>query len=134
MIYRKALLRATMLACVTATLTACGGSNSDPAQSAVLANSQAQVDTGLVTGNPADASGIVSFKGIPYAAAPVGALRWQAPQPAVEMDGQQGSNAIRQHTCWQGTAFGPVDNSKASEDCLFLNVWTVRNRPPKNAP
>ncbi|WP_228939381.1 carboxylesterase/lipase family protein [Paraburkholderia saeva] len=133
MIHGKALLRATMLACVTATLTACGGSDGAPTQSVVLANSQAQVDSGLVTGNPADASGIISFKGIPYAAAPVGALRWQAPQPAVKWTGSKAATQYG-NTCWQGTAFGPVDNSKASEDCLFLNVWTGAKSTAEKRP
>lgn len=133
MIKKEALLRATMLACVTAILTACGGSDGIPAQSAVLANSQAQVETGLVTGNPVDSSGIISFKGIPYAAAPVGALRWQAPQPAVKWTGNRTATQYG-NTCWQGTAFGPVDNSKASEDCLFLNVWTGAKSTTEKRP
>ena len=74
---------------------------------------------------------IAIFKDIPYAAAPVGPLRWRAPQPG---------------PAWQGvreaTEFGPAclqtgaEASRApqSEDCLTLNVWTPAARPDAKAP
>lgn len=82
------------------------------------------VDTGKLAGVSRD--GVDIFKGIPYAAPPVGELRWEAPAPAAD---------------WQGvrdaSAFGPIcpqparpDGKRAagygntqSEDCLYLNVW-----------
>ena len=100
-------------------IAACGGSStSDQALTGtvLLAN-------GKLVANEADAAGVLSFKGIPYAAAPVGDLRWRAPQPAANWVGTRDAKTYG-HTCWQGKAFGPVDNSNANEDCLFLNVWT----------
>ena len=92
------------------------------------------VETGAVEGLPAADPRITAFKGIPYAAPPVGENRWRAPQPAAK---------------WEGTfkayKFGPIsmqhipgldkDNLysrewnvdpeiEMGEDCLTLNVWT----------
>jgi para-nitrobenzyl esterase len=79
-----------------------------------------------------DAKGVRGFKGIPYAAAPVGALRWRRPQPVTPWAGirsvdKYGANSL------QGVVFGDIDPTVAgvSEDCLFLNVWTPA---PPGAP
>lgn len=93
-----------------------------------------KVDTGQVSGV---LDGDVSvFRGIPYAAAPVGELRWKAPQPAKPWSGVR-----------KCTTFGPEcpqivvggKNSQAakqpqSEDCLFLNVWTPARSPSEKLP
>ena len=67
------------------------------------------------------AAGVASFKGIPYASAPVGSLRWRPPQPAPE------SSAIRSAheyapACRQPSIAG-AGSSRTSEDCLTLNVF-----------
>jgi para-nitrobenzyl esterase len=76
-----------------------------------------KVDGGLVQGAFED--GITIYKGIPFAAPPVGNLRWQAPQPVIKWDGVKQTNKF---------APGPVQGgnppSGKSEDCLYLNVWT----------
>ncbi|MBN1546074.1 MAG: carboxylesterase family protein, partial [Syntrophaceae bacterium] len=76
-----------------------------------------KVDGGMVQGTTQD--GLTVFKGIPFAAPPVGNLRWKAPQPVAQWD-----------TLLQADKFGP-DPVQAwgspegkSEDCLYLNVWT----------
>ena len=76
-----------------------------------------RVDAGLIAGTTRD--GINRFFGIPFAAPPVGDLRWRAPQPVKPWDGVK-----------DASAFGPVcrqtvDWIKApqSEDCLSLNIW-----------
>src|SRR5579864_6599429 len=90
------------------------------------------VESGQLQGVVDD--GVVSFKGILFAAPPVGDLRWRPPQPAARWTG------VRQATefgadCMQGR-FGPPPAAGAppapapSEDCLFLNVW----RPASAAP
>jgi para-nitrobenzyl esterase len=66
-------------------------------------------------------AGVASFKGIPYASAPVGSLRWRPPQPPPESD------AIRSAydygpACLQPTMPGP-GSYRTSEDCLTLNVF-----------
>lgn len=66
---------------------------------------------------------VVSFKGVPFAAPPVGALRWHAPMPVVPWAGVRDASAFGA-PCAQG-AMGWNDNvaAKSNEDCLYLNVW-----------
>jgi len=98
----------------------------------VLATGAAQAQSvpvmttsGDVQGGSADANGVTSFKGIPYAAPPVGPLRWRAPQPAPRHTGVLATMAYG-NTCL--AAFNPqaapAPSSTQSEDCLTLNVWT----------
>jgi para-nitrobenzyl esterase len=81
-----------------------------------------KVEEGLVQGTVED--GLTVYKGIPFAAPPVGDLRWKAPQPAAKWDGVRQANKF---------APGPIQGgnppSGKSEDCLYLNVWT----PAKSA-
>jgi para-nitrobenzyl esterase len=65
-----------------------------------------------------ESGGVVSWKGIPYAAPPVGSLRWRAPAPPVAWSGIRNATAFGSE-CMQSGANGPV----GKEDCLFLNVW-----------
>src|SRR5580700_9135046 len=68
------------------------------------------------------ASGAVDeFLGIPYAAPPVGALRWQPPQPAASWPGVRDATQFAPH-CPQ--VAGPFGQASTSEDCLYLNVFT----------
>jgi para-nitrobenzyl esterase len=85
----------------------------------VLAHPVAPTDKGLVRGT-ATAS-MRSFKGIPYAAAPVGALRWRAPQPHARWAGIRDASRFGAHCAQNGGAFGLASTS---EDCLFLNVYS----------
>jgi para-nitrobenzyl esterase len=84
-----------------------------------------RVDGGDVQGVVAD--GVESFKGIPFAAPPVGELRWRPPQPAAAWTGVRQASEFGAD-CMQGR-FGPPPAPGApparmpSEDCLFLNVW-----------
>lgn len=61
------------------------------------------------------------FLGIPYAAAPIGELRWKAPQPAAKWKGIRDASKFATHCPQPDTAFGRAANS--SEDCLYLNVY-----------
>jgi para-nitrobenzyl esterase len=65
------------------------------------------------------------FLGIPYAAPPVGALRWQPPQPAASWSGVRDATQFAPH-CPQ--LAGPFGQASTSEDCLFLNVFTPGHR------
>ena len=68
------------------------------------------------------ASGAVDeFLGIPYAAPPVGALRWRPPQPAPSWSGVHDTTQFAPHCPQPPTPFG---HASMSEDCLFLNVFT----------
>ena len=82
-----------------------------------------------------------AFLGIPYAAPPVGRNRWRAPQPAPRWEGVRPARKFAA-SCWQAMSPGGVGpwtheympQGRASEDCLYLNVWTpapdLRHRLP----
>jgi para-nitrobenzyl esterase len=81
------------------------------------------VDTGVLSG--AAKEGVMSFKGIPYAAPPVGDLRWRPPQPVAAWRGDRSATQYG-HDCMQlpdPSEAAPLGTTKPSEDCLVLNVW-----------
>ena len=73
-----------------------------------------------------DASGVRVYKGIPYAAPPLGPLRWRPPEPVRAVDRRAAHRApsgrIRCRAS-SGTTSTPT-RAGVSEDCLYLNVWT----------
>ncbi|MDE2112463.1 MAG: carboxylesterase family protein [Alphaproteobacteria bacterium] len=109
-----------------AILAALGASAFLPADAAVSKQPVAQpvvvTESGAIMG--AAANGIEFFRGIPYASPPMGALRWEPPQPAAHWPGVR--KAIRfAHDCAQKPVPGDIVVSRASfsEDCLYLNIW-----------
>ena len=84
----------------------------------------------------AAASGVAIFRGIPYAAPPVGSLRWREPQPARPQDRLDatafGPACIQPVSAAQDAAFGPT--GPQSEDCLTLNVWAPEAAPARRLP
>jgi para-nitrobenzyl esterase len=89
-----------------------------------------RTDAGLLSAESAT-SGVRAFKGIPFGAPPVGNLRWKAPQPVAKWQGVRKSDAYGP-VCVQPKGVGRLnvsvdlpDSPKASEDCLYLNVWTA---------
>lgn len=87
-----------------------------------------RIDSGVVEGEAVGGTGVVAFKGIPYAAAPVGKLRWREPQRVAAWEG------IRKATNFGASCVQPPSPSgkrpaAMDEDCLFINVWT----PAKSA-
>jgi para-nitrobenzyl esterase len=76
-----------------------------------------QLDSGLISG----VDGV--FRGIPYAAPPVGNLRWREPQPVAHWDGVKKADQFGA-ICMQPAPRGATSAPNMSEDCLFLNVWT----------
>ncbi|HEV7313915.1 carboxylesterase/lipase family protein [Sphingopyxis sp.] len=90
---------------------------------------QVTVDSGAVTGATVDS--IASFKGIPFAAAPVGAGRWSAPAPVEPWRAPRDATTYGPD-CMQNPLPGIQPGSRPmSEDCLTLNVWTPK--PAKGA-
>ena len=73
---------------------------------------------GIVSG------GVAQWFGIPYAAPPVGALRWQPPQPPDGVDHDAAGDAFGSECTQQFRGGSPG----GSEDCLFVNVWAPRGR------
>ena len=122
-------------------LGACG---EPPETSAAAAlTDPVMLDSGLV-GNSAESSpGVRAFKGLPFAAPPVGALRWQAPQPVAKWDGVRDASNFG-NVCIQpdGAGRGPKGLNIAvapgsppmSEDCLYLNVWTGADTVAERRP
>lgn len=95
---------------------------------------KATTATGAVEG-VAEASGVTAYKGIPYAAAPVGQLRWKAPQPAAKWKGTRKADHFGAR-CMQLPLFDDMvfRSDGVSEDCLFLNVWTPAKSPKEKLP
>ena len=99
-----------------------------------------RVAGGLAAGAPGRDAAITVFKGLPFAAPPVGDLRWRAPQPVAPWTGVRaadrfGANCMqtiveeKKPWTYEFMAHGPV-----SEDCLFLNVWTGARSAAERRP
>jgi para-nitrobenzyl esterase len=89
---------------------------------------------GLVEG-ATTANGIRLFRGIPYAAPPVGELRWREPQPLESWTGVRRTQQFGPR-CMQTAVFGDMSfrSSGMSEDCLYLNVWTPASTATERLP
>src|SRR5689334_11657488 len=87
-----------------------------------------RVEGGLVTGTPGWGWGVREYLGVPFAAPPVGDLRWRPPQPVLKWQGVRAADRFSP-ACMQ-RAQSPNSGSwnrgliNTSEDCLYLNVWT----------
>lgn len=93
-----------------------------PALAAPPSPTEVTVESGALRGTESD--GVVAFKGIPFAAPPVGPLRWRAPHPAAKWDGVRDASAYG-HDCMQlpfPSDAAPL-GTPPSEDCLYANVW-----------
>jgi para-nitrobenzyl esterase len=94
-----------------------------------------KIDSGMITGTTD--KDIRVYKGIPYAAPPVGNLRWKAPQPAAKWDGvkafDQFGNACPQSP-YPSNSLYFNKAEKMSEDCLCLNVWTGAKKANEKRP
>jgi para-nitrobenzyl esterase len=89
-----------------------------------------RTDKGLVKGAPTREPSVTVFKGIPYAAPPVGARRWRAPVPAAPWSGIREADRFG-NSC--PSASNPA-NEVMDEDCLYLNVWTGAKSPTERRP
>ncbi len=119
-------LRAT-LAVILVIAVAHAASAADAAPRAVTAS-------GEVAGEQVDGAAV--FRGLPYAAPPVGPLRWRAPQPAPQWAGVRQASSFGT-ACPQKPGLsleGGGDPGALREDCLYLNVWTPRDEPGARLP
>jgi len=96
----------------------------------VRAQDVVSVETGKLKGSTE--SGVTSFKGIPYAAPPVGDLGWEPPQPATVWSGIRPATDFG-HDCMQMPTHSAAAPRRtvASEDCLYVNVWVPEHRSGK---
>ena len=99
-----------------------------------------KTDAGLISAASNSPEGIRVFRGIPFAAAPVGALRFKPAQPAAHWDGVRKADAFGP-VCVQPKGVGRLnvsvdmpDSPPQSEDCLYLNVWTGAARATERRP
>ena len=90
-----------------------------------------KIQTGLVSGVPGRDPAIQVFKGIPYAAAPVGDLRWRPPAPPAAWTGVRKADQFGP-MCPQPQP--PGRSAPMSEDCLSLNIWTGAKSPGEKRP
>ena len=115
---------------------------------------QVRTDSGMVAGTASGQPTVRVFKGIPFAAPPLGENRWKAPQPVAKWDGVRKADAFGA-PCAAGPAGGgrggrgaapgaaapattapvaPPREPARSEDCLYLNVWTSASNPNDRRP
>jgi para-nitrobenzyl esterase len=100
---------------------------------------QVKTESGVVSGIPGLKPGVEVFKGIPFAAPPVGELRWRAPQPPASWTGVRKGDKFAA-ICPQKT--DDLDSiyyldpgpQTLSEDCLYLNVWTPARTGTERLP
>ncbi len=91
-------------------------------------------EAGLVSGISGASPEVRVYKGIPFAAPPVGELRWRAPQPAPHWDGVLKADHFGP-MCMQSRMTGLSGaQSPMSEDCLYLNLWTAAKSPDEKRP
>ncbi|NLD38584.1 MAG: carboxylesterase family protein [Desulfatiglans sp.] len=89
-----------------------------------------EVTGGTIEGIEED--GILTYKGIPFAAPPIGDLRWKAPAPVRPWSGIKKTDVFCD-ACMQ-TANAMGNTSPVSEDCLYINVWTPAKKTDEKLP
>jgi para-nitrobenzyl esterase len=111
-----------------------GMSGKDPdATDSPLRTVPTKIESGLVSGIQGQERGVMVYKGIPYAAPPVGELRFRAPQPPAKWDGVRKADQFGK-ICPQSGGQGGGNQDNVSEDCLTANVWTGAAYPGENRP
>jgi len=100
-----------------------------------FADNQVKVSEGLLQGTFEPATGIRSFKGIPFAQPPVGELRWKPPLPPKNWKGVRQADKFGPRAM-QRALFGDMGfrSNGMSEDCLYLNVWTPASSEKDRLP
>ena len=88
---------------------------------------QVQTESGAISG--VTANGVTAYKGVPFAAPPVGDLRWRPPMPAATWAGTRKADAFAPACMQTGVSMPGETPPEVSEDCLYLNIWTPAQNP-----
>lgn len=100
-----------------------------------------KTQAGLISGKTSEDQSVKIFMGVPFAAPPLGNLRWKAPQPVASWEGVRAcitppASAMqappKPFMCWSKEFMAP--ESPLSEDCLYLNVWTAAKSVQEKLP
>ncbi len=115
---------AALFAACTLTVAAHAARAQSPAPRVTVAE-------GTLVGTRDPATGVLLFRGVPYAAPPVDSLRWRAPRPSARWTDARPADRLG-HNCMQGQPYGDIDPYAAgvSEDCLYLNIATTGTSGP----
>ena len=97
-----------------------------------------RVEQGRLSGTAGTHPAVGVYRGIPFAAPPVGELRWKAPQPPASWQGVRQAMEFA-HACWQtpypaAARIFQTELPTLSEDCLYLNVWTTAKSAKQRLP
>jgi para-nitrobenzyl esterase len=103
--------------------------------STAMAADRVKTQSGTLEGTVTPDASVRIFRGIPFAAPPVGDLRWCPPQPVQHWKGVRQAVEFGPH-CVQGKVFGDIVSrgKEMSEDCLSLTVWTPPRSQAKKLP
>jgi len=126
----KKILPAILLACLGSTLSSLQAQNKQAAAVAPVVKTAYGAVSGVV-----EKGGVLSYKGIPFAAPPVGNLRWQPPQEPAAWTGVRKADHFGPRTM-QPPIYGDMDfhSDGMSEDCLYLNVWAPARKSGQLLP
>lgn len=93
-----------------------------------------RIRSGVIQGT--SEAGVDTYKGIPYAAPPIGEFRWRPPQPVSPWEGTRDAREYGPNAAQAGWGAAPGTISEgSSEDCLYLNLWLPSNtKPGANLP
>ena len=90
------------------------------------------VDGGQIEGTTEP--GLTVYKGVPFAAPPVGALRWREPQPVQSWSGIRRADHFAPACMQKGVSMPGETPPQISENCLYLNVWTPARSSSERLP
>src|SRR5437762_1910669 len=99
------------------------------------ADNHIRIASGVIEGTTDPRSGVRAFKGVPYAAPPVGDRRWKPPQPVKGWEGVRKADRFGPRAMQPPIFDDMVFRSNGmSEDCLYLNVWTPAKSDKERLP
>jgi para-nitrobenzyl esterase len=93
---------------------------------------RALTETGTISG--VHSNGLSVYKGIPFAAPPVGDLRWRPPEHAARWAATRKADAFAPACMQVGVSMPGETPPKVDEDCLYLNIWTPAKSPRERLP